>query len=146
MGKLTLWPRSGNGATQAIEDALSLATCISLVEDKQMLGEATQVHNLLRFERVSCLQAFGVQNSDNARSKDKDMKSRLPRFGKWIVDHDPAEYARCNFHQALAHIRTGAEFKNTNTPPVMVYRPWTIDGLLEAQAKGEPTVFDGDWS
>ena len=43
----TFLPSSGNGATQAIEDAVSLATCLRLA-GKEDVGLATRVHNKLR--------------------------------------------------------------------------------------------------
>lgn len=41
-------PSSGNGATQAIEDSVSLATCLGLA-GKSNIPDATRVHNLLRY-------------------------------------------------------------------------------------------------
>ena len=144
----TFLPSAGNGANQAIEDAVSLAECIALAGDRQKIPEATRVHNLLRFERVSCLQAFGVvnhnRNATPAADKSAAKKNQV-HIGKWMLEHDPEQYAIENYQSALAHLQTGAAFKNTNIPPGVVYTPWTIDGLLEAQAKGEPTVLDGDW-
>ena len=145
----TFLPSSGNGGTQAIEDAVSLAACISKAGSKQNVPDATRVHNLLRFERVSCLQAFGVMNRQKASSesgRDGDAKKNQVHVGKWILEHDPEEYAVQNYDEALAHIMSGTPFRNTNTPPGLEYRPWTINGLLEAQRKGEPTVLDGNWS
>lgn len=43
----TFHPSSGNGGTQAMEDAVSLAACMSIA-GKENLGWATRVHNLLR--------------------------------------------------------------------------------------------------
>ncbi|KAG9958941.1 beta subunit of N-methylhydantoinase A/acetone carboxylase, partial [Aureobasidium melanogenum] len=60
-------PNSGNGGTQAMEDAISLATCIA--SDGQIVPIATRVHSLLRFERISCLQAFRVVNRREAQGK-----------------------------------------------------------------------------
>ena len=50
--------------------------------------------------------------------------------------------------EAAKSLETGAEFKNTNIPPGLVYQPWTIDGLVEALDKGEVegTILGGDWS
>lgn len=68
-------------------------------------------------------------------------------LGRWIVEHNPETYAVQNYEQALAHLKDPeVPFQNTNGPPGVVYRPWTIDSLLESQRKGEPTVLDGDWS
>ena len=159
----TFLPQSGNGGTQALEDAVSLGTCIALAvaegDGKQNLSDATRVHNLLRFERVSCLQAFGVQNRKKIRSEhSKEGKAGPPggggggggngkmlHVGKWILNYDPEDYTRENFHKALAHLRDGTPFQHTNTPPGMLYRPWTIEGLLKAHENGEPTILDGDW-
>lgn len=119
-----------------------------MIHSKQHIPDATRVHNLLRSERVSCLQAFGVQNRERNSTeagKHRDSKKTRPHIGKWILDHDPERYAFDNYEAALAHVQEGKPFKNTNTPPGMVYRPWTIDGLLEAQRRGEPTILDGDW-
>ena len=143
----TFLPSSGNGGTQAIEDAISLATCVAIA-GKNNIPNATRVHNLLRFERVSFLQAFGVANRE-ARTADKvngEKKSAIPPVGKWIVEHDPEEYAFSNYHKALANIVDGVPFVNTNRPSGVEYKPWTIDGLVEAMDKGEPAILDGDWS
>lgn len=51
----TLLPISGNEASQANEDAVSLATRVSMAGCKEKMPEATRVHNLLRYERVSCM-------------------------------------------------------------------------------------------
>jgi len=145
----TFLPSSGKGATQAIEDAASLAACILIAGDRQSVPNATRVHNLLRFERVSCLQAFGVVNRSKASTKAKDgedPKKKLVRVGKWMLEHDPERYAWENYHQALAHLEHGTPFQNTNTPKGLVYKPWTIEGLLEAQGRGEATILDGDWN
>jgi len=58
------------------------------------------------------------------------MNSRLSR---WIVDHDPEQYAFKNYEKAHRHLERGGPFQNTNILPGMTYRPWTIDGLLAAQ-------------
>ena len=58
----TFLPGSGNGGTQAMEDAVSLAPCIYKAGGKERVPDAPRVNNLLRFERVSCLPAFGVLN------------------------------------------------------------------------------------
>lgn len=43
----TFVPSSGNGATQAIEDAMSLASCLE-IGGKSNIPMALRVHNLLR--------------------------------------------------------------------------------------------------
>ncbi|CAJ2505209.1 Uu.00g126030.m01.CDS01 [Anthostomella pinea] len=145
----TFLPSSGNGGTQAMEDAISLAACLAMAGSKENVPDAIRMHNLLRFERVSCLQAFGVLNRQKNTSERKqdgsDAKQKQVHIGRWILEHDPEQYVVDNYEKALECLRDGGEWENTNIPPGLVYRPWTIDGLLEAQAKGEPTVLDGDW-
>ncbi|KAK6008108.1 hypothetical protein QM012_000011 [Aureobasidium pullulans] len=121
-------PNSGNGGTQAMEDAISLATCIAIASDSQTVPIATRVHNLLCFERVSCLQAFGVVNREKAQGKSCDrgdqtsknvVKEKDAQVGQWILRHDPAQYALDKYHQVTKHLQDGIPFKNTNVPPGM---------------------------
>lgn len=97
--------------------------------------------NLLRFERVSCIQAFGLY-SEWSRRKGQ----RLPPFSRWIIAHDAEAYARENFVDALNHLRDSSPFKNTNIPPGTEYLPWTADTLIQKMVQGEPTILDGDWA
>lgn len=60
----TFLPSSGNGATQGMEDAITLATCLQL-GGKDNIALATKVHNKLRFERVSCCQLMGFVNQSH---------------------------------------------------------------------------------
>ena len=112
------------------------------------------MHKLLRFERVSCLQAFGVLNRGRAQGKAADGNGKLQnvvptqkhaQIVRWVTHHDPAQYALDNYHKALAHLVSETAFNNTNVPPGMAYIPWNIDDLLKAHADGKPTVLDGDW-
>ena len=56
---------------------------------KQSIPDATRVHKLLRFERVSCLQAFGVQiekiqASDAMVRRERSLRSMLGNR-TWIM-------------------------------------------------------------
>lgn len=147
-------PTSGNGGTQAIEDAVSLATCLAIAGSSMNIPTATRVHQIVRFERGSCLQAFGVVNREKAQGKAMDKSSKAlgttptnkhAQVGRWILQHDPAQYAMENYDKAESHLVHGTSFKNTNIPPGMDYVKWTIDTLPKAHAEGQPTVLDGDW-
>lgn len=61
-----------------------------------------------------------------------------------MFDHKPKEYVVRNYDLALNHLKVWVPFRNIRVPPVLEYRPWTVDGLLEAQAYGEPTALKGD--
>lgn len=144
----TFLPTSGNGGTQALEDAVSLAACVAMAQ-RQRVPDATRVHNLLRFERVSFVQAMGVarRHAKATASDGADVRLKQPPVpGSWLFDHDPEEYVEENFESALAHLRDGTPFRNTNRPTKVDYQPWTIDGLVDALDKGVPTILDGDWS
>lgn len=123
-------PTSGNGATQALEDALSLATCLRLA-GKGKEQTATKVHNALRFERVSTIQKTGFANRRLMHHIDLDAAEAHPELitmtlPAWIWTHDPVEYAKENYAAAEAHVTNGAPFKNTNGPPGVTYEPWDI--------------------
>ena len=142
----TLQFQSGNGGTQAIEDAVSLATCVN-VAGKEGIPNATRVHNVLRFERVSCLQAIGVINQEVRNTNRKGDPTDIHKvFGEWLLGHNPEQYAIDNYDKALDHVLNGTPFKNTNIPTGVTVPDWTIDSLMEQLDKGEPTMLDQDWS
>ena len=141
-----------------LSKSISLAACLSLTKgDKTEIPTATRVHNLLRFERVSLLQAMGVANREARSGKKVPTADGAPAgkatlmhkmAGPWIVEHDPEAYAMEQYADAAECVRTGQEneWKNTNYPSGVKYVPWTIDSLVEAMDKGEPTFLDADWS
>ncbi|KAJ5156319.1 hypothetical protein N7492_009122 [Penicillium capsulatum] len=138
-------PTSGNGATQAMEDAISLAACLQ-VAGKENVQWATRVHNKLRFERVTCLQKLGIINHQSRHRSNNPSPSQARIIGltaAWIWEHDPERYAVEKYSAALAYLREGSAFQNTNIPRGYVYRPWTIDGLLSAKEEGQ--VLEMDW-
>ena len=143
----TFLPSSGNGGTQAIEDGVSLATCLR-IGGKHNIPAAMRVHNLLRFDRVSCLQALGVANRE-ARLSSKSATPKaaaVSRLGSWFFDHDPERYAVESYENALAHVMDNKPFQNTNVPSGVDCAHWTMDGLANALDHGDPTIFDADWS
>jgi hypothetical protein len=101
-----------------------------------------------RFERVACLQKAGIVNHElRNRSSNADVSQTKPvgLLGSWIWSHDPERYAIDNYDSVLAHLMVGAPFKSTNIPPGHVYKPWTIDELLQAKDSGKEIELDGDW-
>ncbi|KIV96099.1 hypothetical protein PV10_00003 [Exophiala mesophila] len=138
----TFVPSSGNGATQAIEDAMSLASCLE-IGGKSNVPMALRVHNLLRAERVSCCQLVGFRNQANRHNTNWDLVLKNPQaikesYDRWLWAHDPEQYAYENYGLAVQHLITGAPFKNTNVPPGYVYKAWNIDELLAKQEAGIP--------
>ncbi|KAI8961357.1 FAD/NAD(P)-binding domain-containing protein [Daldinia sp. FL1419] len=146
-------PTSANGATQALEDALSLPECLRL-GGKENLGVATKVHELLRFQRVSLIQHSGFVNMQDFHI-DIDNKKVIQKYplllmGKWLWAHNPEKYATENFSKAIAHLRTGSPFENTNLPPGHKWSNWTVEEEMTKQKAGILTMLElksnGDWS
>lgn len=130
-------PTSGNGATQAMEDALSLARCLRIA-GKARVDVATSVHTKLRIERVSLLQKSGFRTRAHAHHIDLDAVEANPgvldfRHHEWARGHDPVDYAERNYEAAERHVLDGAPFENTNTPPGEKYEPWTIAGEMATE-------------
>lgn len=66
-------PSSGNGVTQAIEDAVSLASCLELavkLQGKAALPDAVKTHVELRFLRCACAQKLGFSNAERLQDTD----------------------------------------------------------------------------
>ena len=73
---------------------------------------------------------------------------KVPKVGRWVLAHDPEQYAYENFGLAFNHLVSGAPFENTNIPKGYVYKPWTMAGLGEQAAAGKSLAKElaGDWS
>ncbi|KAH8655895.1 putative monooxygenase [Xylariales sp. PMI_506] len=145
----TFLPSSGNGATQAIEDAISLATCLQ-IGGSSNISWATKIHNKLRFERVSCFQLNGFinhqrQNNSNLKAVVADVQPFMSNIGKWAI-HDPESYAYNNYGMVLFHLLTGAPFRNTNIPPGYTPKAWGIEEMFDVIESGRELQFEGDWS
>ncbi|KAI1442024.1 hypothetical protein F5Y02DRAFT_410424 [Annulohypoxylon stygium] len=143
-------PTSANGATMALEDAISLAECLRL-GGKNDVTLAVKVHQLLRHQRTTLIQRLGLLNraawhqdkTDNV----KNIRQLMPQ-GKWMWGHNPERYVVENFRKAREHVETGAPFENTNLPPGHKPETWTLEGEVANEKAG--IVFDptnnGDWS
>ncbi|KAJ5621696.1 hypothetical protein N7528_006479 [Penicillium herquei] len=143
----TFHPSSGQGATQGMEDATSIAACLPIA-GKENIPWATRVHNKLRFERVSCLQLLGVVNQElRQRSVNAQASQTKPvgLLGAWIWEHDPEQYAIENYEKAMKNLADGFPFQNTNTPRGYNYHPWSLDELLKDKEMGKEIVLEGDW-
>lgn len=143
-------PTSGNGATQAIEDAVTIAECLKQ-GGKDNIPTAIKTHNLLRFDRVSCGQRLGWANAERMHKTDfskgpVDVSKVQSRVPKWLFQHDPEVYAVANYAKAAASIVDGTSFENTNIPPGYVPAAWTMEQVLAREAEGKSIELSGDWS
>ena len=146
----TFLPTSGNGATQAIEDAITIAECLKQA-GKADIPTAVKTHNLLRFDRVSCAQWLGWENDERFHKANFvkgpiDLTKVQARVPKWIFTHDPEQYAIDNYAKAAACVVNGRKFHNTNLPPGHVPTLWTMEEVLALEAEGKKFDLSGDWS
>lgn len=145
-------PTAGNGATQAIEDAITVAACLAHA-GKDQVTTAVQVHNLLRAERVSCCQLMAFINDERldkfdfgSSSSNKSSKMTW-KSNKWLTSFDPEEYADANYAKAAASLCPGGpEFRNTNYPPGHKVKPWTVEEMNDLRERGCDLDLTGDWS
>ncbi|KAI0016107.1 hypothetical protein F4780DRAFT_773095 [Xylariomycetidae sp. FL0641] len=153
-------PASGNGATQAIEDAVSLATCLQLAGGPAGVPLAVRAHLRFRFVRCACAQKLGFANAELLQATQwakvkLDPKLAQPKLPRWIWQHDPEAYAYENYATMADAIRRGVSFEDQvagdsvippNYPPGYKYEPWSIDQIVEDSKNGKPVDLGaGDW-
>ncbi|KAL4936727.1 hypothetical protein BDV06DRAFT_216444 [Aspergillus oleicola] len=91
-------PTSTQGATQALEDGVTIAVCLKNA-GRSRVGEALRVFERIRYDRVCKVQETGKTTREMWHKADWDevakdpKKLELPREG-WILDHDAEEYAK----------------------------------------------------
>ncbi|KAI1348315.1 hypothetical protein F5Y01DRAFT_306889 [Xylaria sp. FL0043] len=148
-------PASGNGATQAIEDAVSLASCLQ-IGGKENIPLSVRTHIRFRFIRCSCAQKLGFSNAEllqdtNWNEVKVDPKRAQPKLPSWIWKHDPEQYAYENYDKMAETIEQGIPFDRVDTVPPNYpkgyrYQPWSIDQIMEDVRNGKPiNLGDGEW-
>ncbi|KAF2397031.1 FAD/NAD(P)-binding domain-containing protein [Trichodelitschia bisporula] len=149
-------PASGSGATQAIEDAVTLATCLQL-GGKEGVADAVRAHVFLRFVRNACAQKLGFSNAellqDTDWSKVKERpRTAQPKHPKWLFYHDPELYAYENFEKADKAVKSGARYLTDvpeilpNYPPGYKYEAWNIEQIMDDMKAGKQVELGaGDW-
>lgn len=157
-------PASGNGATQAIEDAVSLAACLREgfknahdAQDAVVVPDAVRAHVRLRFVRNACAQKLGFANAELLQATDwaraqVDPRAAQPRLPRWVWCHDPERHAHDHYGAAVAADRRGLPLGGgddgipPNYPPGYVYEPWSIDQIMDDVRHGRPVdLGSGNW-
>ncbi|GLI81821.1 hypothetical protein PoHVEF18_010212 [Penicillium ochrochloron] len=114
-------PSSGQGGTQAIEDAATLAICLELAGKKDV-ALALSVTEKLRHQRAQIVQQGGlavlqfVMNHVDFEALRTDPTMVKPPHPAWILDHDCQEYAYREFVKAAEAIQDGEEYVPHNIP------------------------------
>jgi 2-polyprenyl-6-methoxyphenol hydroxylase-like FAD-dependent oxidoreductase len=88
-------PTSIQGASQAMEDGVTLAACLD-IGGKQNVKQAMQVYERIRYERVHKIQATGVTTRDKWHKADWDLIWQDPTLlhlkrEAWILNFDAEE-------------------------------------------------------
>ncbi|KAK4998618.1 hypothetical protein LTR66_000974 [Elasticomyces elasticus] len=149
-------PSSGNGATQAIEDAISLASCLQ-VGGKENIPQSVRAHVRFRFVRNACAQKLGFANAellqDTKWEEVKiDPRRAAPRLPKWVWSHDPEAYVYENYDTVVDSMKKGIRLEDDdrippNYPPGYKYVPWDIEQIMEDMRHGKGVeLAPGDWS
>lgn len=150
-------PASGNGATQAIEDAVSVAACLQEAGAAVRAPDAVRAHVRLRFVRNACAQKLGFANAELLQATDwvrarLDHRAAQPRLPRWVWRHDPERHAHAHYRHALAALRRGLPWDREdpdippNYPPGYVYKPWNIEQIMADLRHGRPVdLGSGDW-
>ncbi|PQE18320.1 monooxygenase fad-binding protein [Rutstroemia sp. NJR-2017a BBW] len=147
-------PASGNGATLAIEDAISLATCLKK-GGKNNIEQAVRAHIRFRFTRTACAQKLGFSNAELLQETNWDTvvdpRKSAPKHPAWVFEHDAETYAETYYEKTLASMKKGIaptddETVPPNYPRGYKYEPWGIDQIIEDKKMGREThLGSGDW-
>ncbi|TKA48312.1 hypothetical protein B0A49_12560 [Cryomyces minteri] len=149
-------PSSGNGATQAIEDAISLASCLQ-IGGKENIPQSVRAHVRFRFVRNACAQKLGFANAELLQDTKwdevkLDPRRAAPRLPKWVWSHDPEAYAYENYDTVVDSMNKGIRLEDEdrippNYPPGYKYVPWDIEQIMEDMRNGKGVELSpGDWS
>ncbi|KAK8113254.1 FAD/NAD(P)-binding domain-containing protein [Apiospora sp. TS-2023a] len=149
-------PSSGNGATQAIEDAVSLASCLQLGGNRDKVPDAVRAHIYFRFLRTACAQKLGFANAERLQDTDwakakLDPRKAQPKHPRWVWDHDPEAYVYEHYAKAVEAIGKGVPMDENeeippNYPPGYKYVPWNIDEIMRDLDAGKSVdLGEGNW-
>ncbi|RAH77173.1 FAD/NAD(P)-binding domain-containing protein [Aspergillus japonicus CBS 114.51] len=120
-------PSSGQGGTQAIEDAATLAIALDLAGKKDV-PLALSVTEKIRYQRAQIVQQGGlavlqfVMNHVDFDALRQDPTMVKPPHPAWVLDHDCQEYALREFSKVAEAVRSGQEYVPHNIPSDGQYR------------------------
>ncbi|KAI3395989.1 hypothetical protein diail_559 [Diaporthe ilicicola] len=112
-------PTSIQGASQAMEDGVTLAACLD-ISGKQKVTEAMQVYERIRYERVHKIQATGVTTRDKWHKADWDLIWQDPTLlhlkrEAWILNFDVEDNAY-SAYETVRESLDGAVNGNVSLP------------------------------
>lgn len=115
-------PTAGQGASQALEDAVTVAECLELSKgDVKLALEAAQS---IRFHRSNAVHESGQKNRDAfykipwddiEAAPEEWAQKRFPKLKPW----DPLDFTKSNFDKVAKDIKNGVNghLKDVAVPP-----------------------------
>jgi len=113
-------PTSIQGASQAMEDGVTLAVCLTR-SGKAHVQEGIAAFEALRYERVRAAQKTGETTRDTWHKADWDAVKKNPDSMKlkreeWLLNFDAEEYAEKNYAATVALNNDTAAGREFNVP------------------------------
>lgn len=120
-------PTSIQGASQAMEDGVTLAACLDL-GGKEKVTEAMQIYEKIRYERVHKIQATGVSTREKWHKADWDLIWQDPtslhlKREEWILKFDTEDNAYKEYEKVRSSLGTSDQKRpsqNGTTAPQSV--------------------------
>lgn len=103
-------PTSAQGATQALEDGVTIAVCLKR-GGKEGVPEAVRVHEKIRYERVKGVQKTGETTRDMWHKTDWEHAKKHPESIQmpredWIFEHNAEKHAEDVYDEVRAALET----------------------------------------
>ncbi|KAK6811870.1 hypothetical protein RU639_012313 [Aspergillus parasiticus] len=113
-------PTSAQGATQAVEDAATIAIMLELA-GKSQVPLALRTMEKMRYERCKIGQLMGLETRDIWVKTDWEAVRKDPQLlaqprPNWLLNHDPQAYAYEEFETAANSVLTGCAYTPRNIP------------------------------
>ena len=115
-------PTSAQGATQAMEDGVTIAVCLKRA-GKANVPAAVRVHQEIRYDRVRAVQKTGESTRDKWHKTDWHKVKANPKsieFPRedWIHGHDAEKHAEKVFDEVFKKVTQPELFDNVKLLPV----------------------------
>ncbi|KAE9961681.1 hypothetical protein BLS_001539 [Venturia inaequalis] len=148
-------PAAGTGAAQAMEDAITIASCLQ-IGGKDSIQQSVKTHVMLRFVRTACAQKVGLFNADLMQDADWNKveispSRAMPKLPAWNFSHNPERYTYENYDKVVEGICSGAKYITDldippNYPPGYTYEPWDVEQVMSDRLSGNALVLEpGQW-
>ena len=101
-------PTAAQGATQALEDGVTIALCLKLA-GKDKVPTALRAHEKIRYDRVCKVQKTGETTRDKWHKTDWDAVKTNPKLlefprEEWIFGHDAEKHVTEVFEQVVREL------------------------------------------